>query len=358
METNDSNIKPQSTGGLKVMTVFVFVLAAHVLVIGGFATYYLIKGGSADIELTDKAVKAPKVTSDPTVTADNPLPDAAQADKTASASPADGVNIPTNPPTPAPEPTASTASTTGANSSTPTANPLRSEMATTTPQLAPVPAPTAATPSGPVKMPAFQPDAAPIASTPYVVKAHDSLAKIAHLNHTTVAKLKEANSLNTDMLRIGQKLVIPARTQVATAGAPAANLDSSDTAAILDGSAPAPTPVKSATAKPAPKAMTVAKTSTTSASSLATTSALQHHLYTVVKGDTLTKIAREFKTTSTAIMAANNITDASKLSIGKKLKIPAQSPESRSAKNNVPAATPPSQESASTPTGQLANFVQ
>ncbi len=54
----------------------------------------------------------------------------------------------------------------------------------------------------------------------------------------------------------------------------------------------------------------------------------------MVKGDTLIKIAHKFKTTPTAIMAANSITDPAKLTIGKKLKIPSQ--ESRSARNSVP----------------------
>ncbi len=58
MENNDSNIKPQSTGGLKLMTVFVVVLALHVVVIGGMTTYYLLKGGSADTDLvTDKRIR-------------------------------------------------------------------------------------------------------------------------------------------------------------------------------------------------------------------------------------------------------------------------------------------------------------
>jgi LysM repeat protein len=90
---------------------------------------------------------------------------------------------------------------------------------------------------------------------------------------------------------------------------------------------------------------------------------LQHHIYTVVKGDTLIKIAHRFKTTPTALMAANNISDPSKLSIGKKLKIPSK--ESRSAANSVPAVVPsvpsqPAQVQAqpAAPTGQLANFLQ
>ena len=90
---------------------------------------------------------------------------------------------------------------------------------------------------------------------------------------------------------------------------------------------------------------------------------LQHHVYTVVKGDTLIKITHKFKTTPTALMAANNISDPSKLSIGKKLKIPSK--EARSAATSAPVLAPsvpaqPAQVQAqpAAPTGQLANFLQ
>jgi LysM repeat protein len=77
----------------------------------------------------------------------------------------------------------------------------------------------------------------------------------------------------------------------------------------------------------------------------------------VVKGDTLTKIAHKFKTTTAALMTENSITDPTKLAIGKKLKIPSR--ESRSARNNPPASTQPSQVQAkeNAPSAQLANFV-
>jgi LysM repeat protein len=79
------------------------------------------------------------------------------------------------------------------------------------------------------------------------------------------------------------------------------------------------------------------------------------HLYTVVKGDTLSKIARRYHTTAHAIMAANNITNASRLSIGKKLHIP--SGEARSAAASAPVAAPVEPENKSTTHGQLANYV-
>src|SRR3989442_5697923 len=44
----------------------------------------------------------------------------------------------------------------------------------------------------------------------YTVKRHDTLTDLAHKNGLTVGELAERNGLaKTDMLRVGQKLVIP-----------------------------------------------------------------------------------------------------------------------------------------------------
>ena len=356
METNDSNIKPQQTGGLKLMTVFVFVIAAHVVVIGGVTAYYLMKGGSTDTDiLADQSHKSAK-SADTTVASDGTMPEASQADKnatTSTTSPSSdtasgAINVPA--PTPSVAPTASAdngSASTGTNPVTmaPTASaPVQHGPVITPPQ------PTVAS------SPAVTPEAPPpvtINGMPYVVKSGDSLAKIARQNHTSVAKLKAANSLTSDMLHIGQKMVIPAKTQVAATAAPAANLDATATTTILGDSPTAPSMNVPASVVKTPAATTVAT---------APMATGHGHTYTVMKGDTLTKIAHKFKTTPTAIMTANNITDAAKLSIGKKLKIPGQ--EARSATNNEPVApaaaqSQPTQAPAKAETtAQLANFVQ
>jgi LysM repeat protein len=350
METNESNIKPQPTGGLKLMTVFVVVLAFHVVAIGSVAAYYMLKGGSADVDLTDKSAK---VTTDGTVATDAPAPDNAQGDKTASTAPADASSTAATAPAPAPQ----------------TGNAL-----TTTIVSSSAPAPTAATPTGPVISPITPTVSTPmtpivsstpaidtptttesVEGTPYTVKISDSLAKIAHQNHVSVTKLKAANGLTNNLLHVGQKLLIPAKGMVAST----TKTDLTGTPATLTETTSvtpeAPAPVKKALA-------------TTATPDLATPG---HHVYTVVKGDTLTKIAHKFKTTTKAIMAANSLTDAAKLSIGEKLKIPSK--ESRSA-TITPAPTPtqPSEvqakpatitppsdvQSKPAPVGQLANFVQ
>ncbi len=360
METNDSNIKPQQTGGLKLMTVFVFVIAAHVVVIGGFTAYYLMKGGSSDADiLTEQSHKSTK-SADPAIASDGTTPDASQADKNATAATSTpttdtasgAINIPA--PTSSADQTASTDSSAKPTGSNPTAiNPPTPTPMQHGPVITPSQPPAKTTLAA---APAMTPEAqAPVTinGLPYVVKSGDSLAKIARQHGTSVAKLKAANSLANDKLHIGQKMVIPAKTQLAAATPVAPNSDVTGTTTILGDSASAPSMTVPAQAMTTPAAGTTAVPA----------AAAHGHTYTVVKGDTLTKIAHKFKTTPTAIMTANNLTDATKLSIGKKLKIPGQ--ESRSATNNEPETTPAAAQSQpgqapakAATTAQLANFVQ
>ncbi|MCS7337728.1 MAG: LysM peptidoglycan-binding domain-containing protein [Verrucomicrobiae bacterium] len=81
-----------------------------------------------------------------------------------------------------------------------------------------IPAPSTAT--GAVS--AAAPSAAPAAGqeTIYVVKSGDTLSKIAKQFGVTVNAIRRANNLTTDMIKVGDKLRIPARP--AESGAPAA----------------------------------------------------------------------------------------------------------------------------------------
>lgn len=93
----------------------------------------------------------------------------------------------------------------------------------------------------------------------YVVKSGDSLYQIANRFGTTVDELKRANNLTSNLLSIGQRLIIPTQNEYQT--------------------------------------------------------------YTVKKEDTLYSIARNFNTTVTAIQNLNNLATSS-LSIGQQLLIP------------------------------------
>ncbi|WP_077616990.1 LysM peptidoglycan-binding domain-containing protein [Bacillus sinesaloumensis] len=103
-------------------------------------------------------------------------------------------------------------------------------------------------------------------STSYTVSSGDTLYSIALKNGTTVDAIKKANNLSSNLLKIGQILIIP-----------------------ID---PAVTPIQ-------PNGQT----------------------YQVVTGDTLYSIAQQNGTTVDAIKAANNLT-SNLLSIGQTLKIP------------------------------------
>jgi LysM repeat protein len=341
MDNNESNPKPQSTGGLKLMTVFIAVLALHVIVIGGYSIYQVMKGGAADADLADtKAAKDAKVSTDGSVVMDGQLPDGSQPDKTTaaeSAAPAPAIEQAPpaeTPAAPAPAPVAVTP-----DASTPTGPVV-------TPAQAPAPAPTLVTEQPmqqpteqmePTTAPPLEPEAAaaPVVRSSYVVKMHDTLEKIALRHHTTVATLKRANGLKGELLHVGERLSIPGKREVAAAPA------TDGTGATNLSGTPVMTPDE-----------TVAAPAHAPSGS---------HTYTVVKGDTLTRIAHKFRTTAKALMAVNNITDPTKLSIGKKLLIPSHEAQATTTVMPVPVQAPaPAAVQPAQPktTAQLANFVQ
>ena len=57
----------------------------------------------------------------------------------------------------------------------------------------------------------------------YLVKAGDTLLKIAMANGTTVKEIKALNGLTTDRIKVGDKLKLPARSAPATPNATATN---------------------------------------------------------------------------------------------------------------------------------------
>jgi LysM repeat protein len=60
-----------------------------------------------------------------------------------------------------------------------------------------------------------------VAGETYAVKSGDSLTKIAKAHGTTVKAIKAENNLNTDHIKVGQKLKIPAKAEAAAPVAPA-----------------------------------------------------------------------------------------------------------------------------------------
>lgn len=309
MDTENGNPK---TGGLKLMTVFIVVLALHVLVIGDISAYHLFFKGDggemASSSLTQKDTKE-NVVDGALPTDPAAIPADAVASNTGSGpmvdtDPGPNIAVPLRPedgatPSVAPTGTALLKPAAPVSGHTETPTPVTTPVKPTTPKTTAI-----KTPAPPIVTPAVE----PTAST-YTVKPGDSLFKIARTHGTSVKSLMAANKMKTTNLKIGQKLVI-------TGGK----------AKIAKVSEPVSSPVSSP-----------ALVSATSEESVMSDSSAA--MYTVVKGDTLAKIARHFKTTPKAIMTANNLSDPRKLAIGAKLKIPVQ--EARNQAAPAPAPVTP-----------------
>ena len=113
-----------------------------------------------------------------------------------------------------------------------------------------------------------------VAAAEYVVVKGDTLAKIAKKNGVTLKALQAANpGVEPTKLKAGQKLSVPA--------------------------------------------------STTAASAVSIGASGGEGIYTVKSGDTLTKVAKAHGTTVKAIESENNLT-TTKITVGRKLKIPAK----------------------------------
>ena len=152
------------------------------------------------------------------------------------------------------------------------------------------------------------PPAATVAQE-YVIKKGDTFATIAPRFQVTVKAIQAANpTANASKLQINQKIVIPAPTT------PAATPSASGA------------PATSAPAEPAPRT------------------------YSVKPGDTLTKIAKEFRTTPAALRKANSL-KTDKIKVGDKLKVPvkAASATPTAPVETVPASTPPAATNPATP---------
>lgn len=140
------------------------------------------------------------------------------------------------------------------------------------------------------------PDVVP--ATTYTVAHGDSLWTIAKKNHLKVSELAAANNLKSgSALKLGQKLIIPAK-------APAAPAPSSPAG---------PGPLAAAPAAPAAGANAQPPSGAAKASTEIT--------YTVRANDTLGSIARKFRVRVADLATANNISDPAKIRPGQTLKI-------------------------------------
>ena len=176
-------------------------------------------------------------------------------------------------------------------------------------------------PSPPQKAPVQPPRARTVTEGGvYVVQRGDTLSELAVRFNTTVRAIKEANNLSSDLIRVGQKLVIPGlspqplkaveesrnKTPPAPAPAPAP-------AAMAGRTEIAPSESVSAGAAEEKKVAVVESTASPPE---------RPYLYTVAEGDTLDSVARMFGVLKEELMRANNLSGDAELHAGQKLIIP------------------------------------
>ncbi|WP_043929992.1 C40 family peptidase [Bacillus sp. EB01] len=149
--------------------------------------------------------------------------------------------------------------------------------------------------------PAVKKPAAVKTPATYTVVKGDSLSKIASNKKTTVANLKKWNSLKSDMIYIGQKLIVSSPVTEKPAVAPAK-----------------PTPAKP---KPVPAPAAPAKPEPVKPKPEPQVPAAETISYTVKSGDTLGAISIIYGTTVAEIKTLNKLT-SDLIRVGQVLKVP------------------------------------
>lgn len=141
----------------------------------------------------------------------------------------------------------------------------------------------------------------------YTVVAGDTLFRIAQKLGVTLVQLRAANPpvANTDIIRVGQRLVIP-------------DCEETEDTSISR-------PANVATSTPSGGGISVVVPADGNNVDRGILSTSQE--YVVQAGDTLSRIATRFNTTVQAIVNANNLTNPNQLSVGQRLIIPPATPQ-------------------------------
>ncbi len=132
----------------------------------------------------------------------------------------------------------------------------------------------------------YQPTRLDQATTEYTVRRGDTLSRIANQYGTTVNAIKAANGKSSDMIRVGETLVIPVGGNAA-----------------------------------APSASSSAPSATSSSASAPSSGASAPGTHVVRAGEYPATIARKYGMTTSELLAVNGITDPRKLRVGQRLKV-------------------------------------
>lgn len=161
------------------------------------------------------------------------------------------------------------------------------------------------------------------ATKEYTVKPGDTLGGIAHKNGVTVRQLKELNGLEKDMIRVNQKLVVPAAPVAKTEpAAPAAKKADSAPAAKSAAEAKSVEPKEEKPVADEPAA--VAPDAVEEPAPAAQTNEPQedYFVYTVKDGEDITGISINYDVSPSEIRQLNNLADDAQLTGGMELKLP------------------------------------
>ena len=173
------------------------------------------------------------------------------------------------------------------------------------------------------------------ATKEYVVKSGDTLGAIAYSNGINIRQLKELNGLKKDMVRVGQKLNIPAEKVVAAKPAAAKKAAAAPKAAAqpavqaaeakkeapaenADAAAPAANAADAAAAEP-----TAAQQPAGAAAPAASDAASATTSYIVQEGDDITGVSIRFGVSAAVIRELNNLGEKDQLVPGQIIKLPA-----------------------------------
>ena len=168
------------------------------------------------------------------------------------------------------------------------------------------------------------------ATKEYVVKSGDTLGAIAYGNGINIRQLKELNGLSKDMVRVGQKLKIPAE-KVAKPAAPAKGKDLKPALKATEKKIEKPA-VEKKVEKPvveAPKAVAeepkqaAVENAVTAAPAAETAADDSSKEYIVQEGDDMTGVSIAFGVSAAAIRELNNLGDNDQLKPGQVIKLPA-----------------------------------
>ena len=144
----------------------------------------------------------------------------------------------------------------------------------------------------------------------YVVQSGDTLYSIAKNNNLTIDQIKSLNNLTTNSLSVGQKLKLKETTE---------STSTLNTYTVKSGDSLYSIAKKYNTTVSNLKTLNNLSSTTLSIGQvLKVPSSSEVNIYTVVSGDSLYSIARKFNTTVSALQDANNLV-TSVLTVGQKL---------------------------------------